>query len=145
MLGSQHSPKKIQVFTRAACGGISFSLPIWGWAVNNAAQQLKISDFDDESIRPARVWSELPPIALHRRNWNKGGQMKSEDFESFTEGSVVAVKMFLASPHRGIGGRQVSVEELYDIGSHVGEYFGLSPWGSKFGYGRFQVISVNKD
>jgi len=146
MLGSRSDPtSKIQLFPRAACGGVAFTFPIWSWGLNNAARHLGLENFDDESIRPGRTWHETPRVVLYNRTYTKANKPVTQTFESFPEGSTLVAKIFLAQPHRGVGGKAVDIDTMTSLICDVGEYFGLSPWGSKFQYGRFQLLSFTQD
>lgn len=62
-------------------------------------------------------------------------------------GTVLTFKLLVpGDPEPGTQsrGRTPTELELTRIFETIGEMLGISPWGSRFGYGRFKVVSVAK-
>ena len=56
--------------------------------------------------------------------------------EAFAAGSVVGINAMLP--------REISIDDFEELMKIVGKYCGLSPYGWKKDYGRFEVISVER-
>lgn len=121
----------------------------WSWAFKEAASALEFNEVDTSSIRVA-TGILLPTLALHRRRYTpergKSRGMQEEMFESFRENSVITFQVLITSAmeEKKPGRRPPSLGEFESILAFVGEMVGLSPWGNKFGYGRFKVINIEK-
>lgn len=143
MLGNIPTQSGVRKFKRLNSGAVAFDSALWSWACTNAIRQLKL-DISEDAIRPERGWCRTPRVVLYRRNWTKDGVPQTDSFESFPEKTEIHVKMFLAQSGHGTLIRTPTPAEMVSIAEIVGEYFGLSPWGTKFGYGRFSVLSFTQ-
>lgn len=144
MLGNLQSAQGIKKFKRVKSGAIAFDFATWSWASSNAANQLGIT-FDEANLRPSPSWCHTPRVIIHKRNWEKNGVPMVDTFESFQPHNEISIKMFIAKPAQGSRGNAPTPAEVVQMAEIVGEYFGLSPWGSKFGCGRFKVLSFKQD
>jgi len=70
------------------------------------------------------------------RDANGDRQQCFRDHESFLAGEVIGVKALVPD--------DVPLEDLRDIMSIAGEYFGISPFGWKKGYGKFKVLEITR-
>jgi hypothetical protein len=84
--------------------------------------------YPPQGIRPAS-------IHLFRRIFSKRRQ---ELFESFRTGTVLTFDFMVREDQS----RCPDTEQFRNMLSFVGEYLGLSQFGSKFGFGRFQVLDI---
>lgn len=120
--------------------------PQWRWALREAFGSMGlIPTVDIDYIRlPAEI--QAPAIRTYKRLWESRNE---ESFECFQAGTVITFPVFILTEleQRNFNGIQISsrpptkeeVKECFEI---IGESIGLSPWGSKFGYGRFIVEEV---
>lgn len=121
------------------------SQPHWLWALGEARDALGLADVSLDYIRlPLRVEVSRavnPYVRTYRPPG--GGPRVDEMFESVRSGTVINVKVLvLGTVEDGSdtsGKRPPSPEELLDMLDIVGDSIGISPWGSKYGYGRFAV------
>ena len=66
---------------------------------------------------------------------NEGANKKMfKDHEAFLTGDVIGVKALVPD--------DVPLEDLREIMTITGEYFGISPFGWKMGYGKFKVLEA---
>ena len=85
----------------------------------------------------------FPPSVLlaasyhnYRREYSK---VKVEHFESFRKGTILSTQLEIMNKPQA-----PTLEQMKHILDYVGAQLGLSPWGSKFGFGRFEVYELTK-
>jgi hypothetical protein len=71
-------------------------------------------------------------VEVYRRYYGDGTQYK--EHEAFLAGSTIGVRAILPS--------RLTLIEFEEILSKAGEYVGISPYGWKANYGRFEVLEV---
>lgn len=119
---------------------IALDLAQWNWAVEQAALALHI-DIDTNSVRfPVSI--QRPSLVLYVRRWHHQGKRKEEMFESIRDGAELGIDVLLTSVSENENKRPPTQDEFLKIMTFIGDMLGLSPFGSKFGYGRFKVISL---
>lgn len=149
-LGSERTVQQVRRFERDShTKKLKLDLAQWNWAVNQAVESLCMSDVDVSAIR-FPVHLDPPSLELLVRRWshlNKGEQ--KESFESIRAGTHLTFDVLLASsrePAAGTGGkndaRPPTRAEYEKIMKFIGEHVGLSPWGNRMGYGRFELLEV---
>ncbi len=74
-------------------------------------------------------------IHLHKRTYS-GAHV--EFFESFRKGTILTFDMLVHEDRP----KCPTVPQLGSLLELVGEYRGISQWGSKFGFGRFAVVGI---
>lgn len=79
-----------------------------------------------------------PTITLYDRRFRQNNILKQEMFEAFRKGSVISFRCMLRDDLEGCP----RIEQIRELFSVAGEYVGMSPFGSKFGMGRFNVESL---
>lgn len=123
--------------------------PQWRWALREAFDSLDlIPEVDVDYVRlPTDILS--PTIRTYTRAWDPKNPKGRETFECYQAGTVISFPVFILSELEQhsfngirIEARPPTAEEIKESFSIIGESIGLSPWGSKFGYGRFVVESV---
>lgn len=123
---------------------ISIDIPQWLWWFREAANALKMKDVDVSCIRMDSGF-RAPALFLHNRRWTQSSKLQQECFESIREGTVLTLPLFIAStedPKSPL--RPPTLTEVHQLFAFVGQWLGISPWGGKFGYGRFTVDSCNE-
>ena len=106
----------------------------WREQFRTAAKEIPLA-VDAGAIHPPRT---MLPASYHLyvRNYS---QVKTDHFESFRKGTVLTINFRIQESPRA-----PSLAQFQDLLSFVGTWLGLSPWGSKFGYGRFEVLELNR-
>lgn len=83
----------------------------------------------------------LPPtIVLYDRRYRAGGAQQRELFEAFRKGTVITFKVILRDDIPGCPSLP-QVQQLFEL---AGEFAGMSPFGGKFGMGRFSVEQIGQ-
>lgn len=117
-------------------------IPQWHWACKEAATALGMVDVDTSQVHFTEKFRRATAI-LYRHNFTRNGQQAHEMFEAVNKNSILTFEVFLPeTPERGGKTRPPTRDELRKIFEFIGQYVGLSPWGSQFGFGRFTVEDV---
>lgn len=150
MLGNQRvtKPMLMRVFRRVPPSKDSrqqsellIDLPHWLWALNASMEDLKIPPVAFSGLH-LPIGFRAPALHLFVRTWRaKGGERRSEKFEGIRAGAQLTIPFSLSSPYPPESGKiQPTCEELQRAFQYVGDFYGLSPFGSNLGLGRFDVI-----
>lgn len=133
----------------------------WRWAIKEAleAKGLPAEEMIDFIRLPNQI--KCPTIHLYQRNWKdskKPGVQQHEMFEAFNAGAELTIPILIVSDLEDKNETQPKnvFEEMFktkpptkqqviECFELIGSNIGLSPWGSKFGYGRFVVIKDNNE
>jgi hypothetical protein len=121
-------------------------IPQWQWALSEATDALCRNDLLVDNVRFTSM--KMPTVVLFNRRWKDNGKNREELFEAFREGTVLTVPFYVPSapdvdlPAVDKNKRPPDNPEMNLLFSFIGEVLGLSPWGSKFGYGRFNVLEI---
>ena len=147
-LGARRN-KNVRRFDIDKIGGkdhLVLDLVMWRWALREAMDAeglLAESDVDYVSM-PTHV--PAPKIRLYQRVWDPKNPSGREMFESIQAGTVLTIPIVILSslPSSGpfedaLNLRPPTEEEVKRCFSVIGTSIGLSPFGSRFGYGRFIV------
>lgn len=131
----------------------------WRWALKEALEAKGLSS--DSVIDFIRLPNQIkcPSIHLYQRNWKDSknpGVQQHELFEAFNVGSEITIPILIVSeledkdetqPKNAFAEmfktKPPTKQDVIDCFEIIGANIGLSPWGSKFGYGRFVVIKDN--
>lgn len=143
-LGQQKTREKIRKFRRDKKGRVSIDSVEWQWALASAARALECK-IDVGTIRTESGF-DAPGITLFNRKYHHKGKIHEEMFEAIREGTVLTIDILVMESGE-IDGQQYNAptqEELLWIFEYVGMFIGLSPWGSKWGFGRFEVESLER-
>lgn len=150
MLGNKQTPERIRRFERDTTFDppkIRVDLAQWYWALGQAQEALGLSRIDQFAVRFEDAFI-APRLQLYVRRWSdtRHNKQEQEMFESIGKGTVLTFNPILLStqePSQSAGKlRAPTLSEMKDIMGCVGHMLGLSPWGSKFGYGRFTVETL---
>lgn len=80
-----------------------------------------------------------PAIFLYERRFRAGGVLQMEQFEALRKGTVITFKLLLRDDLPKCPSL-ATVQQLFEL---VGEFAGMSPFGGKFGMGRFSVEQLS--
>jgi len=153
MLGIKKSPIRggyIRRFERLADGRLKTPLAIWDWALRESFANFGWRDKVDWSAVRPDVAFHSGRIDLFTRHWNKGTERMHEEFESVFAQQEVTQALILSRGPDSIGARKggharmPDPDELRDALLFIGRFLGVSPWGNRFGYGRFDQVTLTQ-
>lgn len=151
MLGDQRTKEQVRRFNRPPLlkGEIQLDAPRWVWLISQASQAVN-KEIDPSGIYMAKS-IRCPALELYNRRWiqeNKHtGKKKrqTEMFESIKAGAVLTYECMTSDePDPALKDdprRMPFPDEIHDIFTEIGDKLGISPWGSQFGYGRYELLS----
>jgi len=152
MLGNKRTKEGVRRFDRAKAFNSHIQLDVaqWLWAIQSAMTAIHMEELDAQAIRlPLTI--DAPAIDLYTRKWMDGRtkKQKRESFEAIKGGAVITIDVvLLEEPDPADGSTRFiqtpTIDEFRKLMTFVGKMLGLSPWGSRFGYGRFSVESIKK-
>ena len=151
MLGDQATQERIFRFTRGRVspgeeGVFVFELAsdFWAWLVREAVDALHLEGVLDVSAIRVPMAMEAPRVTTYRHHYrNKFGTQKVDSFECVSENVKLSFELLLTRPiDEDSGLRAPTAEELKTILEFIGKYLGISPWGSKFNFGRFDLLEL---
>ena len=143
LLGDRRTAEKVRRLTLQREGWVAVGLDHWAWALREAASALHL-DVNSDCVL-LRDGIRCPSVCLYNRTYtNPAGQREQEMFESIRKGAELSFNLVITgpAPHSDNSLPAPTVEQLRQMLQFVGEYIGISQWGNKFGYGRFDVIDL---
>jgi hypothetical protein len=90
------------------------------------------------NLQAIKLPESMIPASIHLYT-RRYSQVQTDIFESFRKGTVLQTLLHLQCDEP----RAVTLDQVRVLMACIGEWHGLSPWGSKFGYGRFEVLEIN--
>lgn len=144
MLGDVRTHEKVRRFER--CRRSSDLQPdavMWRWALKEAKESLRLNVHTDCIMIPPAI--RAPRLDLYKRKYRKPGkrEMTFEEFEAINIGAILTITLQVnsADPKKkdAVSPGRLELEQLFRF---IGKFIGLSPWGNKFDFGRFEVLSV---
>lgn len=150
-LGDQRSPSGVKRLNSTSQAGVDYFLPSnaqWRWALKEAMDALGIlNETGVDYVRlPSRI--PMPKVHLYTRVFDRQNPDKRNTHECFQAGTVLSFPVLILGSLEQTSGMEVfrdrppTESEIKDCFSLIGEDIGLSPWGSKFGYGRFVLLET---
>lgn len=147
-LGDIKTPKGRKLNTKTTGGVVYWKPQIsqWRWAMKEALDSLGLQLETSVDFIRFPVEIRAPKISAYQRAFHVQDTIKYELFESFATGAVISFRLFILGSLEGqnsmiqIPQRQPTKEEVLNCFKIVGSSIGLSPWGSKYDYGRFIVL-----
>lgn len=115
----------------------------WRWAMKEAIDSLGLSGQTSIDFIRFPIKAKAPKISKYMKVFDSKNPKKNPIFECFPAGSILSFSVFLlgSTEEDSLDGkRPLTEEEFLECLKLVGEFIGISPWGSKFGYGRFDVL-----
>ena len=141
-LGNKRTPAQVRRFVRNK-DDLALDLVQWNWALKESLMALHIDSVDLECIRlPTGI--RMPAVVAYNRRWDNKGKEQQEMFEAIREGTVLTVPVLITSTSENSSLRPPATEEFKSLINFTGKMLGLSPWGCRFGYGRFYVLSITE-
>lgn len=148
MLGGTVTHEKIRRFDRRRkSSDLALDAVQWRWVIEQAANSLRLPVRTDAIAIPPGI--QAPSFAIYRRHfWRNGTQGKRErvfeDFECINVGAVLTIYLQVADalPGKSQGRRTPTKADVENIFVFAGQFIGLSPWGSNYDYGRFNVLEL---
>jgi hypothetical protein len=125
-LAADKSDVGIRKFRRTTSGLVELPDMLWRNTIHAAAMELGISIEKDSFRFPEGVAVDT---SEYERVYNR---INKERFESIEPGTVIRLRLLLET--------EADQETMLRVMDLCGELYGLSPWGNKFGYGRFTVL-----
>lgn len=145
-LGHQRTRKNIRIFRKDKDGKILIDLPQWNWTFKQAIAALHIPDTNPDCIRLESAFF-TPRTVLYTRNYSYKGSKQTEDFEAIPESTVLEFNVLITDKPLSTYNKETqppSKDQLMLIFKFIGNLLGFSPWGSHFGYGRFDIESLEE-
>lgn len=144
-LGQQRTKEQIRRFRKLKpSNNIAIDNAQWQWAFQEAADALHLNHVDVSTIYTDQGF-EAPTLQLYNRRYTHNGKPHQELFESIRENTVITLEMLVTTPtQQNKLTQSPSKSELDQILCFVGRMLGLSPWGSRFGFGRFKIESIEE-
>lgn len=149
-LGDLHSRDRILRFdTSTDSDGtvwLHTNMAQWRWALKEAMDSMGIlAESNIDYVRlPVKI--KAPTVRLYSRRRSSRDGKAPDTHQCFQAGTVITFSVFLLTNLEESGGcselfnqRPPTEEELVECFKVIGECIGLSPWGSKTGFGRFTV------
>ena len=115
----------------------------WRWAMKEAIDSMGLSGQTSVDFIRFPVKAKAPKISKYMKVFDSKNPKKNPVFECFPAGSILSFSVFLLGSVEGEScnrKRPLTENEFIECLKLVGEFIGISPWGSKFGYGRFEVL-----
>ena len=122
----------------------------WRWAMKEAIDSMGLQLVTSTDFVRLPTSIRAPKVYQYQRVFHESASRKQELMECFREGTVMSFDIFvlgsLEEQSNGKGNitiplRPPTKEEVMGLFSLIGSHIGLSPWGSKFGYGRFSIVT----
>lgn len=145
-LGQQKTKDNVRRFRRDRDKRIAIDLAHWSWTFQQAAEALRLGDVETDCIRTESGF-DSPSLILYHRKYRYKGRPHEEMFEAIRENTVLTLPFlvtgFLEETGEENHKHPPNRKELEQILKFAGQWLGLSPWGCRYGYGRFDIESLN--
>ncbi len=152
MLGNvagKKDQRPVMLFERASDEAfISWDLAYWSWAFRQVLQAYP--DVYRDAVRMDMYFkSPMTPLPTRGRRYNDNGP-REKTHEYIPKGTRLNLGFELVEPEpkdTNVVGLQLPPNDtqLTDAITRIGRNIGISPFGSKAGYGRFILINLSSD
>ena len=88
----------------------------------------------DTIVPPDRILTAS--VHIYRKEFSR---VKVELFESFRKGTILSLQIEVKDAPKA-----PSEHQMGHLLAYVGVHLGISPWGSRCGFGRFDVLEISK-
>jgi hypothetical protein len=140
-------PDGVRKLERTSEGKVIVPMSHFSWAAKEASTICLPPDTKvDVGCLQEVVPFDSPATGLYnRRHRGDGSKMFTTTFEAIRSGAELNVRLLIHSSVREEKLRKIlrppTEQESYEIWCMIGLYYGISQWGGKFGFGRFDVMS----
>lgn len=144
LLGERRYGDNVRRFKKTRDGKIDIDPAHWNWAFSQAASSLHLA-VDYSALSPA-LGLVTPSLVLYNRRFTARKEGKeingSEMHEAVSAGTLISFELAVLEC---LGKKEPapSQEQTAEMLSFVGSFVGISQWGNKFGYGRFDLESLD--
>jgi hypothetical protein len=129
--------KQIREFRKESTNAILICTKFWKDVLAKCAVDLNYENFDKTKVLLQRqIGLQNAKIEIITRVYN---QVKKERFEALGKGCELNLAFVYDDCIDNVNERAFLKEAIFKMLDHAGQFYGLSPWGSKFGYGRFKI------
>lgn len=108
-----------------------------------ATEELGIWDYDYTTIKVDCMLhvDETAPVTTHvRKFYNKElSTMQQENFEAYPVGTEMSFSLYVPSSSK------ITKSTILQLFQYIGQYDGISQFGINWGYGKFEITSVDED
>lgn len=143
LLGECRSNDNILRFKKNRAGKIDIDPTHWQWAFQQAADSLHL-EVDVGALSP-EMGIRAPSVVLFNRRYverkNQRESHGSQLHEAISAGTVLTFEIAILRNPQSTK-MPPSEDHVKDILGFVGEFVGISQFGNKFGFGRFEVESI---
>lgn len=148
-LGAREDGSGVKRFARTNDPNtIYLSNDVFRWALEESVNLLQLDQIIDLDYIVEILPMRRPSFVLYNRKFKdkSSGQMKSVGHEAIRSGCVLTLDILMLNklPSKSNNKLRAPTEqELNQIFTAIGKFFGLSPWGSHTGkYGRFELLTI---
>lgn len=133
ILGCKLSPSRPRQLLRDVMGKPGLVEIVWQRHFKSAAQDLDIEYQSDMIVFPTGI--DADKFEEHLRQYSK---FQRERFESIPVDAQVTFEVMLMED-------RLAPSDYARILSVVGERYGVSQFGNRFGYGRFDIVTIKRE
>ena len=139
----------IKRFERLPDGFLKTPMPIWDWVLRESFSNFGWTDQIDWSAVRVHRAMHADHLTTHTRQYQRRDELKRETFEAVPIGAITSYALFITdapdnlAARRRTNARLPAVAEVGDALEFAGTFLGVSPWGNRFGYGRFEVAGLD--
>lgn len=150
MLGSIRTKDCRRFNTREEDGKLLWEIKNdqWMWALKEAMDSMGMLKRSSADFIRLPFTIPAPKINYYVRQWRDDtGKKHEEKFECFSAGTVISFDVFVTGSLEGEPTPLTehllppTRTELRKVFSRIGYHIGLSPWGSKYNFGRFKLLA----
>lgn len=139
-LGNERQPDPTpNMMRKDQNGNVTFQQVWWRTILQKAAEAYSKHQKRVKCI----VWSPEVDgtVKIYKRQYKKRMtdgtlEIRYKKHEAFCKGDTVGIKALLPN--------DISIEDFREILTIAGKYYGISPFGWRKGYGKFQVVGVER-
>lgn len=134
-----------KAFLEASGGELCHRMEHVNWALRNAIDSIPLPHVHHSSLHLRETYRK-PTLSIYARRYRQGGKDRVDHFRCIRTGAVLTFDLATTSVHpefKDQGDFQIpTTKEAEEIIRYIGSHLGLSPWGSIYGFGRFEVLKL---
>lgn len=149
ILGQIQTPEIMKFWRDRTTDMIELDQAMWVWLWTTALEEVAAKDVYRGAVRMDRFLSPIQTVVYARR-FRKGQVQKQCEHEAIRKGAIVTFGASIVTPDPSEPPttqtlRRPEPEELAKALERIGNTLGISPFGSQFGYGRFNISTMEID